>query len=266
MAGYRPPVQRAVSDTAFGSARLLTLGVVLRSVATRGVTERLRQFVSEAPYERQPIFEFVGAAADATAAGARVLDVGAGSAPYRELFQHTDYTTADWEQSVHVDGSPPDVTAPADGLRIEDCSFDVVINTQVLEHVPEPGRVLSELYRVLVDGGRLFLTAPLVGELHELPHDYYRYTSAGLTHLLEQAGFADVEIKPRNDCFSTIAQLLLNVRWAMGRQADGLDARREETSALLEQLAEQVARLAPLDTRWELPLGFTASALRPRRA
>jgi len=238
---------------------------VSSSVATRGVSERLRKFVGEAPYERQPIFDFVAGAAAATTPGARVLDVGAGSAPYRELFQHAEYTTADWAESVHVDGESPDITAAADALPVDDRSFEVVLNTQVLEHVPEPASVLSELYRVLVEGGRLYLTAPLVWELHELPHDYYRYTASGLGHLLGQAGFTEIEIRPRNDCFSTIAQLLLNARWAMGRQAGGLDERREEASALLEQLADQVARLGPLDARWELPLGFTASALRPGR-
>jgi SAM-dependent methyltransferase len=227
------------------------------------VSERLRKFVNEAPYERQPIFEFVAAAAEATPPGARVLDVGAGSAPYRELFEHAEYTTADWEQSVHVEGDPPDVTAPADALPIEDRSFDVVLNTQVLEHVPEPGRVLSELQRVLVEGGRLYLTVPLVWELHELPHDYYRYTPSALAHLLAGAGFTEVDITPRNDCFATIAQLLLNARWVMGRRADGFDERREEAAAVLEQLAEHIARLGPLDARWELPLGFAVSARRP---
>jgi len=232
------------------------------TVGARGLSERLRKFVAEAPYERQPIFEFVAAAAESTAPGARVLDVGAGSAPYRELFEHAEYATADWEQSVHVEGEPPDITGPADAIPVEDQSVDVVLNTQVLEHVPEPGRVLTEFHRVLVDGGRLFLTVPLVGELHELPHDYYRYTPSALAHLLGGAGFAEVEVTPRNDCFTTLAQLLLNARWIMGRRADGLDDRREEAAAVLEELAEQVARLAPLDVRWELPLGFTVSARR----
>jgi hypothetical protein len=200
------------------------------TVGARGLSERLRQFVNEAPYERQPIFEFVAAAAESTAPGARVLDVGAGSAPYRELFDHAEYTTADWEQCVHV----------------EDQSFDVVLNTQVLE-----------------DGGMLFLTVPLVEELHRLPHGYYRYTPSALDYLLGGAGFAEVEITPRNDCFTTLAQLLLNARWIMGRRADGLDDRRDEAAAVLEEMAEQIARLAPLDARWELPLGFTVSARRP---
>ena len=199
------------------------------------MSERLRQFVGEAPYERQPIFEFVAAAAEGTPPGSRVLDVGAGSTPYRELFDHAEYATVDWEQCVQV----------------EDQSVDVVLDTRVLEHVPEPGRVLTEFQRVLVDGGRLFLTVPLC------------YTPPAVAHLLGGAGFAEVEVTPRNDCFTTIAQLMLNARWIMGRRADGLDDRREEAAAVLEELAEQVARLAPLDARWELPLKFTVSARRP---
>jgi SAM-dependent methyltransferase len=228
------------------------------------VSERLRVFVEEAPYERQPIFEFLAAAAEATPPGARVFDVGAGSAPYRELFEHAEYTMADWEQSVHLEGEPPDITAPAHALPVEDRSFDVVLNTQVLARVPDPGRVLRELHRVLVEGGTLYLTVPLMWELHEqLPHDYYRYTSSALAYLLGDAGFTEVEIEPRNDCFATIAQLLLNARWVMGRPEDGLDDRREEAAVVLEQLAEQIARLGPLDARWELPLGFAATARRP---
>jgi hypothetical protein len=57
--------------------------------------------------------------------------------------------------------------------------------------------------------------------------------------------------------------LLLNARWVIGRRADGFDYRREEAAAVLEELAEHIARLGPLDARWELPLGFAASARRP---
>jgi SAM-dependent methyltransferase len=130
----------------------------------------------------------------------------------------------------------------------------------VLEHVPEPGKVLGELARVLAPSGRLYLTAPLVWELHELPHDYYRYTQAGLAHLLETAGFVDVEVRPRNDYFTTIAQLMRNAGATIGRAPDGLDARREDAGRTLAELADRVAELAPLDARWVFPLGYSASA------
>jgi SAM-dependent methyltransferase len=227
-----------------------------------GISESLRKFVAEFPYEREPILEFVMSAARATPAGARVADVGAGDAPFRELFAHTSYATLDWTQSLHEGALSSDIVASADSIPVRDGAFDVVLLTQVLEHVPEPAAVLSELHRILAEGGVLYLTVPLAWELHELPHDYYRYTSEGLRHLLESAGFSSVEVNARNDCFTTLAQLMHNVRWAMGRAPDVLDERRAAAGDLLGELADHVAQLAPLDAARILPLGYSAVGVR----
>ena len=72
-------------------------------------------------------------------------------------------------------------------------------------------------------GGRLYLTVPLVWELHEEPYDFYRDTRYGLAHLLGEAGFVDAVIEPRNDCSTTIAQLMRNVSAVIGQRDDGLD-------------------------------------------
>jgi len=228
-----------------------------------GVSEGLRAFVSEVPFERRPILDFMRRAARELPPGARVIDVGAGDAPYRELFDHHQYLTSDWEHSLHEELPAVDIQAPATSLPVEDESFDAVLFTQVLEHLAEPGAALTELLRVLRRGGRLYLTAPLVWELHELPYDYYRYTSAGLRHLLERAGFSDIEVEPRNDCFSTLAQLMRNMAHVMGRAGDGLDGRREAAAVVLADLAEDVAELAPLDAERNFPLGWAAVATRP---
>jgi hypothetical protein len=129
--------------------------------------------------------------------------------------------------------------------------------------VPDPAAVARELHRILRSGGHAYLTVPLVWELHELPHDYFRYTEGGLRHLLESAGFEVLGVEPRNDCFSTLAQLMLNVRHVAGSAPDGLDERREAAAELLTELAEQVAQLAPLDAQRILPLGYAATARRP---
>jgi len=229
----------------------------------RGVSEALRTFVEEIPLERLPILDFIENVAAMTAPGARVLDLGAGNAPYRELFRHTDYRTSDWKESPHTGGRRADVVAQAWALPLEQESVKLVLCTQVLEHVPEPARVLSECFRILEPGGRLALTVPLVWELHELPHDYYRYTDRGVEHLLTIAGFVEVAIAPRNDSFTTLAQLLLNVGHAIGRRPDGLDPTREKALEILNDLAGQLTRLAPLDVTWKLPLGYSATARRP---
>lgn len=232
--------------------------------ALRGRSEALRRFVEEAPYERRTILEFLAQAARDLPGGARVADVGAGEAPYRELFDHVDYVAIDWQETLHEGpGEGVVIVARAEDIPVEDGSFDAVLLTQVLEHVPDPARVLDELHRVLCPDGRLYLTAPLVWELHELPHDYYRYTEPGLRHLLDAAGFQDVRVEARNDCFTTLAQLMRNIAWLMGNPDDELREQRVQAREALTELSGAVAALAPLDHDQRLPLGYQARATRP---
>jgi SAM-dependent methyltransferase len=233
-------------------------------VGQMGVSEALRRFVSEMPWERESIVRFVARAAATLPPGATVLDVGAGDAPYRELFSHVRYRTLEWEASAHEGAAAADIVASADSIPLGDEEVDAVLLTQVLEHVADPLVVLGELHRVLRSGGQILLTVPLVWQLHELPNDYYRYTEGGVRHLLERCGFADIEVRPRNDCFTTVAQLLSNLGEVMGRDpTDGLDDRREEAAVALTALADQIAALAPLDVDRIMPLGYEATASRP---
>jgi SAM-dependent methyltransferase len=203
-------------------------------------------------------------AAAATPSGSRVLDAGAGDAPYRELFVHCDYVTADWPNSVHAGGRTADILASLEDLPVEDASFDAVLNTQVIEHVAHPAAVACELYRVLRAGGTLWLTAPLVWPLHEEPYDFFRYTEHGLRQLLQDAGFVDVDVRPRNGCLATLGQLAALCGHMLVAAED--DGRREERLRVIEdlqRLSEQLTRLDVLDTRRMLPLGYSA---RGRRA
>jgi SAM-dependent methyltransferase len=148
----------------------------------------------------------------------------------------------------------------ADSIPADDGSFDAVLCTQVLEHVPQPLEALREFRRVLDTGGILMATMPFVWEEHETPFDYYRYTRYGIEHLTRSAGFSDVDVNPRTDCFTTLAQLLRNACWAMGSAPDGMDPLRQTARETLEEVAEAVATLAPLDVAMVLPLGFNVRA------
>lgn len=83
----------------------------------------------------------------------------------------------------------------------------------VIEHLPEPREFLAECYRLLRPGGALFITVPFMWEVHEAPHDYYRFTRYGLDFLLEQAGFVDRDIRELTGFWQTWA-LKLNYHTA----------------------------------------------------
>ncbi len=225
------------------------------------VSAALLDFTAQAPWERGPILRFISEAAGTIPQHARVLDVGAGDAPYSELFAHTDYVTLDWENSPHLGARTAAARASADAMPLADASFDVVVLTQVLEHVRRPAAVLAEIARVLRPGGRLLATVPFVWELHEEPHDYWRFTHHALAALLEDAELETVAITPRSDSLTALAQIITNVAWSL--RSDGADERTTEAADVLRALAKQVARLAPLDVSSVLPLGYTIEARRP---
>ncbi len=124
----------------------------------------------------------------------RVLDVGCGEKPYKDLFWVDEYIGMDVEQSGH-DHKNENVDVFYDGKKFpfKDDSFDSVISNEVLEHVFNPDDHLSEINRVLKIGGKMLLTVPFLWDEHEQPYDYARYSSFGLSHLLKNNGFKIVE-------------------------------------------------------------------------
>ena len=90
-------------------------------------------------------------------------------------------------------------------LPIRSASIDTALSLQVLEHVPEPLDMLKEIRRVLKPGGHLILTAPHIWNVHEQPHDYFRYTQYGLEHLFKKAGLEIIEVRPMAGYFVTAA-------------------------------------------------------------
>jgi SAM-dependent methyltransferase len=140
------------------------------------------------------LHRFLARAGRAVQPGQLVLDAGAGRAPYRRLFAHSRYETADFLAVKGKTYRQPDYVCDLGDIPVEDGRFDHVVLTQVLEHLPEPAQVLGELHRVLKPGGTLWLTAPLFYAEHERPYDFFRYTQFGLRHLLEAARFEVLEI------------------------------------------------------------------------
>jgi len=135
--------------------------------------------------------QWVAKQAKDIAAGSRVLDAGAGAGRYRSLFHHCEYRAQDFGQEPGTLGKYTKLDYQSDitNIPVPDGSFDVILCTEVLEHVPEPIKAIGEFSRILKTGGRLLLTAPLGSFLHQEPFHYYGgYTPYWYNKFLPEAG------------------------------------------------------------------------------
>jgi len=172
-------------------------GVEHRRPRKSGVTYAVRSALSA-------WLEAEGARAGADFDRLRVLDVGSGIKPYYPYFE--PYAT----EYVGVDVANPaaDLEGSVEALPVDDASFEVVLCTQVLEHVESPEQAIRELYRVTAPGGRVLASTHGVQVYHPAPNDYWRWTHTGLAHLFEQsADWACVTVSPVGGAATSITAL-----------------------------------------------------------
>ena len=162
--------------------------------------------------------EWVASVAKRLSSGTRILDVGAGPCRYRSLFGHCEYKAQDFAQyQGPPEGLPGekwsygklDYVCDATAIPVEDSSFDAVLCTEVLEHVPEPIRVLKEIGRIVRLGGRAFISAPLGSGLHQQPYHFYGGFTPHFYHrFLGEFGFEVVSIEVNGHFFRMLLQEL----------------------------------------------------------
>ncbi len=143
-----------------------------------------------------------------------VLDIGCGNKPYEVLFKDriTSYTGCDVAQS---DKNKVDIICSATDLSFEENKFDIVFSTQVIEHVNDPSLMIKEAYRVLRLNGVAIFSVPFCWQLHEEPHDYFRFTKYGLKVLFEKEGFQVLHIQANGGKWAATFQMNLNTIYSI---------------------------------------------------
>jgi len=134
------------------------------------------RFITGCPYRSPKWDKKVSAMIEELGSDARILDLGSGS---RRRAKHI--VNLEMVPMLNVD-----VVGDGHQLPFKDKVFDAVILEAVLEHVREPKMVVSEVYRVLREDGRIYAGVPFMQGYHASPEDYQRYTVQGLEHLFSE--------------------------------------------------------------------------------
>ena len=177
---------------------------------------------------RRPLAEWLRCEG-ALANGKRVLDVGCGVKPYFPFFASAaSYVGVDVKENEGAD-----LVGSVEALPVEDGGFDLVLCTQVLEHVDDPAAAVRELHRVTAPGGRVLASTHGVMLYHPNPQDLWRWTHAGLQRLFESAGqWASVRVEPGAGSAACLGMLVGSYVHLLAKRAGAARAARPVINVL----------------------------------
>jgi SAM-dependent methyltransferase len=120
----------------------------------------------------------------------KLLDLGCGKVPLYQAYKDhiKENICVDWENTRHKNEYLDFNCDLTKQLPFKNDEFDTIILSDVLEHIPQPEKLWKELFRILSNKGKLIMNVPFFYCLHELPHDYYRYTEYALKKFVRDSG------------------------------------------------------------------------------
>lgn len=142
--------------------------------------------------------------------GRHIGDIGCGEQPLRHKIETLEgvYTGIDIAQNSE---NSVDVIASIDNVPLSDNLFDVVICTEVLEHIFDINGAFKEMARLTKHGGKILITTPFTYPLHEEPFDYIRLTPHMLNHCATKYGLKIIESKTCGNELEVIATIWGNL-------------------------------------------------------
>jgi SAM-dependent methyltransferase len=191
----------------------------------RGITRRLSMSsqTSVGTLNHATRVRWIEAKLRALPRGIRLLDAGAGEMQFRSFCTHLKYVSQDFDkydgqgdgcglQQGHWDRGRVDIVCDITRIPEPDASFDAILCTEVLEHLPEPVQALKEFQRLLRSTGDLIITAPFTSLTHFAPYHFHTgFNSYFYEHHLRQLGFEILEITENGNYFEFIAQELRRI-------------------------------------------------------
>ena len=160
-------------------------------------------------------------AIDNIPSGARILDAGAGQLANKKYCTHLKYVSQDFcqykgkaggsisegLQTEKWDTSFIDIVSDITDIPEPDASFDAILCSEVLEHIPEPTHALDEFHRLLKPDGILILTAPFSSSVHMAPYHFCSgFSRYWYEHHLGLRGFQIKQLVPNGDWYALLLQ------------------------------------------------------------
>lgn len=187
-----------------------------------------------------------------------LLDAGAGEMRYASHCRHLKYIAQDFgkynpnenQEGIRVadkwDTSKVNITCDIIKMPLEDNSIDIVLCTEVFEHLKNPILAVEEFSRVLKSGGKLILTAPFCSLTHMAPYYYSNgFSKYWYFENLKEFGFEIKELKPYGNYFQWLSQELLRVNGMAQRYCN--DQLSEEDIATLSDSLKLMKKLSSND-------------------
>lgn len=164
-------------------------------------------------------------------AGKCILDAGAGEMKHKEFCTHLEYVAQDFAQ---YDGKGNekglqgdweygklDIVSDIVNIPVENESFDALLCTEVLEHIPYPMRAITEFSRILKPGGEIILTAPFASFSHMAPYYFYSgFSEEFYKKILAEEGFENIQISKNGDFFDYMIQELHRIPFMTKKYCD----------------------------------------------
>ena len=197
-----------------------------------------------------------------TRTGLDVLDIGCGVKPYLPFFRGV----AGSYRGIDAEAGPgADEVGTAESLPYADASFDVVLCTQVLEHLYDPSAAVAEIHRVLRPDGVAFVSTHGVFLFHPDPpgsdRDYWRWTHAGLSRLFTTtADWAQIEVVPNGEAVACLTYLACQFVDEAGQRLRSPRAKRAVLGGL-NAAAAAVDKRFPARARVPAPGSLSANYL-----
>ncbi len=164
-------------------------------------------------------------------AGLRILDAGAGEQQFKKFCSHLKYVSQDFSQYEGKgdnkglqmrkwDHGNLDIVSDIAKVPEPDCSFDAIMCTEVLEHIPDALAAIREFSRLLRPGGYLLLTAPFCSLTHFSPYHFSTgFSRYFYAHHLPKNNFEILEMSSNGNYFEYIAQEIIRIPEAAKKYA-----------------------------------------------